>query len=402
MSDTSRGATFDLAALVEPTPVETFLAGSWQRAPLHQQRRDAGYYDAVLTGDALDDLLNASDWRHPALQLAKDGTYYAAEAYSRNVKHGSEVFSGVVDMEKVRTEYRSGATIVLPAIHRAWAPLRAVCESIEAELSHAVHANAYLTPGGATGFTPHYDAHDVFVMQIAGRKRWRVYPPPIVLPHHTQPFSPSGYTPGAPILERELVAGDLLYLPRGYVHSASTSDEHSLHVTLGVTMFTWVELLNEVVQACKTVPTSREALPVGFARREDLLPILAAGLRDRLAALPAQTEPAKTVEAFLARVRTARPRAMPQFVSAVTVTGWQSELEAPPPERFAISTENGRTMLAFQGRKLVLPLEVRSTLESIGQRSRFRPSDLPRDLDEQAILAFVRFLEGEGFLRRAR
>src|SRR5208283_1139855 len=99
-----------------------------------------------------------------------------------------------------------------------------------------------LTPGNTAGFSPHYDTHEVFVVQVGGRKRWRIYEPPIVLPHRSQPFVRAGYAPPAPLLECELCPGDLLYLPRGYVHSATTSEGYSAHVTIGLTVYTWVEL----------------------------------------------------------------------------------------------------------------------------------------------------------------
>lgn len=402
MAEDHAPAPLDLSALVGARTLDVFLGGAWQREPLHVRRDDPRYYDAVLTREQLDQLLNASDLRHPALQLAKGGAYYPADAYTRNVKHGSEVFAGVVDLEKVRSEYRSGATIVLPALHRAWPPLRALCEALETELGHSVHANAYLTPGGAQGFTPHYDTHDVFVLQIAGRKRWRIHEPPLTLPHHSQPFSPVGYTPSAPLLEIELEAGDLLYLPRGYVHTAFTSDRHSAHVTLGVTMFTWIELVNELLQACKADPAFREALPAGFARRPELREAVAKGLAERVDMLRARTAPDSIVDAFLQRVRTSRPRAARPFTSDVVVVDGRTELKVPPDNCYVLGHQDGNTTLEFDGRKLVLPAGVRTTLEAICARPSFRAADLPRHLDEQATLAFVRFLEGEGFLARAR
>ena len=38
-----------------------------------------------------------------------------------------------------------------------------------------VGSNAYLTPAGAQGFAPHYDDIEAFVLQVEGRKRWRLY-----------------------------------------------------------------------------------------------------------------------------------------------------------------------------------------------------------------------------------
>ena len=49
--------------------------------------------------------------------------------------------------------------------------------SLEREFSTRFQANIYLTPGNAQGFHPHYDSHDVFVVQLQGTKRWRVWAP---------------------------------------------------------------------------------------------------------------------------------------------------------------------------------------------------------------------------------
>jgi len=378
--------------------VEDFLSDVWERRPLHRKRHDARYYDSVLTRRQIQMLLDGGDLRHPALQLAKDGVYYAAEAFTRSMKHGTEVFAGVPDMDKVRAEYRSGATIVLPAMQRLWPPLRNLCDTVEEELSHAVHANAYLTPGRSAGFSPHYDTHDIFVMQIAGRKSWRIHEPPVSLPHSTQPFAPGGHIARAPTQVVDLEPGDLLYLPRGYVHAAATSEGASAHITLGVTVFTWVELAAEILQASKDVRGFREALPAGFARRVELKGALREGLFERLDALRGQLDSSALVDAFLQRVGSMRPRRSRPLDLDVNVIGLHTELRVIDPARYTVGAEGANTSLVVDGRKLRLPAGVRTTLEALCARGTFRTVDLPGDLDETARLAFVRFLEGEGLL----
>jgi ribosomal protein L16 Arg81 hydroxylase len=228
----TQARAFDLTALLAPISPEDFFCEFWERKPLHLSRGSAQFYDSLLTNGDLETIISSSDLRYPAIQLAKNGSYLAPEAYTRNIKHGSEFFNGVPDLGQIQSEYRSGATVVLPALQRTWPPLRQLCEALEDELSHPVHANAYLTPGASPGFTPHYDTHEVLVLQIAGIKHWRVFQPAQPLPHRSQPFAPIGYVLPSPLLELELKPGDLLYLPRGYVHAAHTSGGHSAHVTL--------------------------------------------------------------------------------------------------------------------------------------------------------------------------
>lgn len=102
-------------------------------------------------------------------------------------------------------------------------------------------ANAYLTPADSQGFAPHYDDIEAFVLQLEGKKKWKLYsvvddgestPSSLELPR----FSSRNLTDeeiGEPFMEVVLEEGDLLYFPRGVVHQAvALPDAHSLHVTL--------------------------------------------------------------------------------------------------------------------------------------------------------------------------
>ncbi len=160
---------FDFERLLRPVGVEAFFSNYWEKKHLVVQRADPYYYRSLLTAHDLEALISDPDARYPAIRLAKGGGYYPPEAYTRNVKHGDEGFDGVPDLLRISNEYRQGATVALPAIHRTWAPLALLCDALQAQLDHAAHANGYITPGNAKGFTPHYDVHEVLVLQIAGR-----------------------------------------------------------------------------------------------------------------------------------------------------------------------------------------------------------------------------------------
>lgn len=170
-------ANLDLGRLLHPLTTAQFFAEYWERKPYFLERRDPEYYESLLTRHDLENLITTGDLRFPAIQLAKDGGYIPAEAYTHDQPHGTERFIGVPDLAVIAEQYRKGASIVLPALQRTWAPLAALCDALQAELDHVPHANVYITPGNATGFTPHYDLHEILVLQIAGKKRWSVYAP---------------------------------------------------------------------------------------------------------------------------------------------------------------------------------------------------------------------------------
>jgi ribosomal protein L16 Arg81 hydroxylase len=401
MTSRAGKATFDATALLAPITLDDFVRDYWERKPLHLSRGDADYYDDVLTNAGLENIISHADLRYPAIQLAKSGSYLAAEAYTRTIKHGSESFNGVPDLAQVQSEYRSGATVVLPALQRTWAPLRELCAALENEFSHPVHANAYLTPGDSPGFTPHYDTHEVFVLQIAGSKRWRVFAPPRPLPHRSQPFTPVGYVLPSPLLELELNQGDLLYLPRGYVHAAHTSRGHSAHITIGITVYTWVELIGELANAAKDMAQLRAALPPGFTAREELKETLRQNLAQCLDLLRDNVNGQLFIESFLQKVSSARARPQEPFNSDATAIGLNTRLKTPDTSKYRLSAERGRIVMEFAGKKFVLPDHIRVTIDEMCGAQSFRLLDLSSPLGNEARLSLARYLYGEGFLTLA-
>jgi ribosomal protein L16 Arg81 hydroxylase len=312
------------ADLIAPIPPQQFFAQHWETAPLHVRRNDKHFYDHLLTNGDVETLITSGGLRFPAIQLARDGAFFAAESFTRNIRSGEDVFAGVPDIARIKTAYRAGATISLPGVHRSWKPLAGLVLAVEEEFDHATHANIYITPASAKGFTPHYDTHEVFVLQIAGQKRWAVAQPPISLPHRTQPCPPAGCPLTPRVLEAELQPGDLLYLPRGFVHTTSTLETFSVHVTLGVTVYTWIEVLMEWLQAARLDERFRRALPPGFADSESTARLLKENFKELSASLQQNTNCDHLIDSFLAKVRSVRPAPSGEFrsdvVSSRTVT----------------------------------------------------------------------------------
>jgi ribosomal protein L16 Arg81 hydroxylase len=315
------GRLSSFADLLVPVRPETFFERYWESQPLHVRRPQSDYYAQFLTNRDVEAVISSGGLRYPAIQLARGGGFFPPETFTRTIRSGGDFFTGIPDLDRIRAEYESGATISLPGFHRAWEPLGTLAAAIEAEFDHAVHANVYITPGNAIGFSPHYDTHEVFVLQIAGGKRWRIHKPPLPLPHRSQPFDPRGYVPSAPLCELDLVPGDLLYLPRGFVHTTRTSDKSSVHVTLGITVYTWIELLTEWVQLSKHSPNFRRALPPGFAGREDVRRSLADRLRRISAELQSIIDCDTFLDGFSNRVRSARNGPRAKFSTDVVATG---------------------------------------------------------------------------------
>ncbi len=396
------GATIaSFEQMIAPVSLDEFFARYWEKEPLFIQRSDPGFYDELLTLSDLQNTISSGGLRYPAIQLSRDGGFLPPEAFCKSIRAGGVVFEGVPELARVQAEYQSGSTLSLPGFHRAWGPLARLASAVEAYLDHAVHTNIYITPGAVSGFGPHHDTHEVFIFQISGGKHWKIYPPIIELPHSSQLFRPQMFTGAAPMLELDIEPGDLLYLPRGVVHSTTTLNRASAHATLGVTVYTWVELLAMWLQSSKDKVDLRRALPPGFAHRPELKRELMDGFAKLVAELHEKLDSESLVESFLQRAREGYPgqrAAEGGFDASVVVIGPRSELRALPRDLYRMSEEGGGIVLRFEGKTLPISARARAVLEDMRGRPSFRPAELAGDLNEETKLALARYLHKEGFL----
>jgi ribosomal protein L16 Arg81 hydroxylase len=390
----------DLASLLHPFSLGEFLADYWEREPLVIRRGDPRYYQDLMTDQDLEDLISDPGTRHPTIGLAKDGRFYRPEIYSSDVQVGQCLFSGVLDVNRISEEYAKGATITLPALHRIWKPLNALSVHLEQELDHRIHANAYLTPGRTAGFKPHYDTTGILVLQLAGRKLWQIREPPLRLPHADQPFRPEGFNPGPVLMDVELEPGDLLHLPRGYVHSTTTSKEHSAHVTIGINVYTWVDIVRGLIPSALDSEELRKALPPGFASRVELRPALMERLNQILSRASAADSGRRLFDSLLRQVASEKQRAPVRFSADVTVISPELPLQVASRQDYNLTPGAGDQMvLDFRGKKYAFPGPVAPTLGAMCTRTRFRLLDLPQGLDTDELLRLARFLQLIGFLR---
>jgi ribosomal protein L16 Arg81 hydroxylase len=391
----------NLASLLQPTSVAQFLANHWERGPFIVQRGDQNYYQGLLTNRTLEEIISHSDVRYPAIRLARDGRYYPPEAYTKDVAIGFLTFRGMPDLDKIAAEYGSGATITLPALHITWLPLRMLCASLEQYLDHSIHANVYITPGQSAGFPAHYDTHDILVLQIAGRKRWRIDEPTIRLPHDSQMFRPEGFTPGPRLMEVELEAGDLLYLPRGYVHSTTTSRCHSVHITIGINIYSWADVVRQLIPSCVENEEFRRALPIGFASRAELRSAMQQQLLRMAPQLSANNECERLLDQLIRGVVGYKISVPQRFRTDAVAISPDSLLQAPAEQLYAVEARSWGARLTFHGRTYMFPAALTATLSAMRAHHTFRVKDLANGEGTEATLGFARYLQSIGFLSSA-
>ncbi|SDH55847.1 Ribosomal protein L16 Arg81 hydroxylase, contains JmjC domain [Rhodococcus triatomae] len=383
-----------------------FAERHWDRAPVLSRAADLprDYLD-LLSPDAIDELIAERGVRTPFLRMARDGTVLDRGCFTRSGGFGAEM-PDQIDSAGVFTEFSAGATIVLQGLHRLWPPIIDFVRALVDDIGHPVQANAYVTPPSSRGFDPHYDTHDVFVLQVAGTKEWVVHPPVQELPLPGQPWTAhrSGVAAAArvePFLSATLEPGDALYLPRGWIHSARARGETSVHLTIGVAPTTRHDVVRILADALGEDVELRRALPLGTDHTDatavageiartielvgrrlghppeepSLVESVAAAVGDRFVALtrPAPVRPLATLEAIAA-------------FDAGTTVRWRSALHG------TVTTSSDAVSLALPDRTITLPPECASAVETIAGGGRVCARDLPGLSVEDGVVVLRRLL----------
>jgi bifunctional lysine-specific demethylase and histidyl-hydroxylase NO66 len=233
-------------------PFDEFACRYWGSQPLLSRAADlpTGFGD-LFSNDAVDELVSRRGLRTPFLRVAKNGSTLVDSAFTAGGGTGAGIADQASD-DKLLRLFADGATLVLQGLHRTWEPVLSFTQDLAAELGHPVQVNAYVTPAQNTGFSDHYDVHDVFVLQVEGEKRWRVREPVRPSPLRDDPWTDhraavEEAATEPPLLEETLRPGDCLYLPRGYLHAASALGDVSTHLTIGVHPWTRSHLADEMV-----------------------------------------------------------------------------------------------------------------------------------------------------------
>jgi ribosomal protein L16 Arg81 hydroxylase len=255
------GSINSLDKLLEPCPPDEFLQSTWGKTCRYIRGR-RGKFAHLLPWDQLNRILGEHRLDFPRLRLARDGKSLPASSYLKHTGSSRQrtaiprLLSG-----ELTKQLRQGATLVLDAVDELSTPLRELSEALEYSFHEHVQINLYAGWQTSRGFDLHFDDHDVFILQVAGRKRWKVYG--MTEPHPFAQDRSSIKKPEAanPLWEETLEDGDLLYLPRGWWHLAEPLAEPTLHLTVGIHNRTGLDLLRFLVESMRGSVRFRQDLP---------------------------------------------------------------------------------------------------------------------------------------------
>ena len=387
---------------------DLFAADYWGRRPL-LSRADSleNEFSDLFSTEAVDELVSEHGLRTPFMRMAVEGQVLAKDRFTASGGFGAEI-SDQVSSDKVLAEFAGGATIVLQGLHRTWPPIIDFTTRLVADLGHPVQVNAYITPASSRGFDPHYDVHDVFVLQISGEKRWRIHSPVHPDPLADQPWSQhsqavASEAKNAPVIDEVLRPGDALYLPRGWIHSAEALGDTSVHLTIGMSAFTRADLVAQVISKTRADASLRSSLPLGLdlGDPDALAEVLAETLADLVAAI--QSDPVTPAAAAASLARRLTNITRPEPVRPLATVAGLARLDTASVVRWrlglagSVMPRGDSVSLVAGTRTLTLPATTLSALEHLLLGESTSVGSLP-GLDDEDSIVVCRRLVREGIL----
>jgi ribosomal protein L16 Arg81 hydroxylase len=383
---------FSLTQLLQPVGVDGFFSRYYEREPLVIHRERPDYYDGLLSLQTLDELISGTALGSEEIMVVD---------HSRNIQPADYLREDEsVDAVQVLRLSDEGATITLRQLQQRVPALARLCRGVEQQLSCACQTNVYFTPANAQGFEIHHDTHDVFILQLAGTKRWQTYESALRLPLPGQRYYWKAQSAGPPVSAFTLHPGDLFYCPRGTPHAAQSAQEGSVHLSLGANVTTWAELMIEILaDVALRDPAFRASLPPDFARRDIPGQAIDTRLRDLFARLQQQARPRHVLGQLADRFVSDHPADLSgqagTLREAASLTP-ESTVGVRPGLIYRVSEQREKVTLLCNSRQITLPAFAKPALSFALSSESFRIRDLPGSLTDSGKIALVRRLMQEG------
>jgi len=280
--------------------------------------------------------------------------------------------------------------------------LDALARALETVLHQPVTTSAFWSRGGMKA-PVHCDDHDLIVVQLRGAKRWYLSNQPSELNNPWKSIAVSAAVLGAHEI-LDVVPGDLLYLPRGTLHSVESATE-SLHLSIGFTpltlrdaMIAALDHLSDLDRNLRMTVGGRLAFQLRGDGLDTLLPSIVDGLTRLSAACKSpgffaaamQRRSARTVALLRPLPRTdSPPRVMLDTVMRHGDTS------------FCYLTASAETIdFSYPGGHEYIHLGAAESILYIVNTPRFRVRDIAGEIDDAVRISLASRLLAIGFLQQ--
>ena len=206
----------------------------------------SAYFSKNITWEDVNHALYIGESSQLGIKVYKNGFVPEAQYSTKCIEIG--IIKRKIIKHALHNLLADGATIIYNRMESVSYSVRNICNVISRFIGEEVIANGYIAFGEKESFGNHWDTHDVFVVQLIGRKRWKIFEStfPLPLKNQTSKFH-KHECPTIPIFDEILEAGDILYIPRGWWHTAIPLMEETFHIAVGVHPSTVIDYIKWIV-----------------------------------------------------------------------------------------------------------------------------------------------------------
>jgi ribosomal protein L16 Arg81 hydroxylase len=245
--------------------LEEFFERYFEKEALFIPSRNRNKSAKLFDFHDLDSILTTNKLVYPSLKIFKDGEELPKSAFEK--REESRPFS-YADIPKSIEYFAKGYSLILNRIDHLDSKLNLSSRALESDLKMEAQVNLYLTPSNNFGFDIHYDAHDVFILQLEGTKNWTLYDSDIPLVTDQLPIKKRDQESFIEESKYLLTPGDVLYIPRGKYHQAKSTSDTSMHLTIGIFPLIGYQLLQQLAVKCQDDLFFRKSVPMESASEQ--------------------------------------------------------------------------------------------------------------------------------------
>jgi ribosomal protein L16 Arg81 hydroxylase len=389
-----------LSGLLAPIATDEFLREYAFKQPLFV-KGTREKFSPLFTWDSLNRILSYT--RHDPVRVhleRVDATDEELEftRFARNVR-GEHIPR--IDVDRMYESLRHGSTLVVDAVNEVDPAVADLSEEMAAVLS-ATRATTVLFAsfGHIPGFSVHWDSRDVYALQVEGHKYWRVYGPSRVAPLDRGDMRrPGSGVPGPLFWEGMLHKGDLLYVPRGWWHDVTAGDSPALHLNLGFSPVTALELLSWFTEIMEDSGIMRADIP-RFGSAEELEEYECA-IKDEISSRLAEVKLADFFASIRASDRGQVHVTLPAGVDGQEFLPEPGQLVRLTSRMTELGIHNGQCVLRGGGKEIAVPDTLAGIAEKLVESHAVSIAELAGtapEFPDDVVRDFVAKLIRDGFV----
>ncbi len=338
-----------------------------------------------------------------AYYLAPQLTFHSANALGR-----APSLEGITDardfLQRIEQFHALNYSVRFPELRPLSAPLEQLARAFEVLLHQPVTMSAFWSKGGMRA-PVHYDDHDLLIVQLRGTKRWYVSNKPSELPNPWKGIPPDHMLDLGPHTTIDLIPGDMLYLPRGTLHTVD-SDTASLHLAVGFTPLTVRDVvqaaldhLADVDRTLRLTLGARLAFQLKGVGFERLLPPVLDAVEQLRVACRTQGYVAGALQRRSARaIGALETLPQPPLVPEVSL---DSQLTQSDSAFCHLTASAEKIDFSYPGGHVYINRLVQQSLVYMVNTPVFRVRDIPGEIGDEVRLSLAAKLLEVGFLRLA-